>query len=54
MAIQQRGSSAGPRWDPWAEFGDFERAMNRVFGVLQVVLPKSKEAQPHKITVKPG
>ncbi len=23
-------------------------------GVLQVILPKSKEAQPHKITVKPG
>ncbi len=23
-------------------------------GVLEVVLPKSKEAQPHKITVKPG
>ena len=23
-------------------------------GVLQVVLPKSKEAQPHKISVKPG
>jgi len=20
------------RWDPWSEFGEFERAMNRVFG----------------------
>jgi HSP20 family molecular chaperone IbpA len=49
------------------ESGDFERRF-RVYGridadkidatikngVLQVILPKSKEAQPQKITVKPG
>jgi HSP20 family protein len=33
MAIPMRGRSAW-QWDPWSEFGDFERAMNRVFGDL--------------------
>lgn len=33
MAMQMLGRPAG-RWDPWSEFGDFERAMNRVFGDL--------------------
>jgi len=50
MAIQRQGRPAW-QWGPWSQFGEFERAMNRVFGDL---LPKSKEAQPQKIMVKPG
>lgn len=34
MAIQLGRNLARQRWDPWSEFGDFERAMNRVFGDL--------------------
>ena len=34
MAIQPRRNPARQMWDPWADFGDFERAMNRVFGDL--------------------
>ncbi len=34
MAIQLGRSPTRQRWDPWSEFGDFERAMNRVFGDL--------------------
>lgn len=33
MAIQPRRRPAW-QWDPWSQFGDFERAMNRVFGDL--------------------
>jgi HSP20 family protein len=33
MAMQIRRKPVG-RWDPWSEFGEFERAMNRVFGDL--------------------
>ncbi len=34
MAMQPGRNPARQRWDPWSEFGDFERAMNRVFGDL--------------------
>ncbi len=33
MAIPMRRRPTW-QWDPWAEFGEFERAMNRVFGDL--------------------
>ncbi len=33
MAIQP-GRRPAWQWDPWSQFGDFERAMNRVFGDL--------------------
>ena len=34
MAIQLGSRPARQAWDPWSDFGDFERAMNRVFGDL--------------------
>jgi HSP20 family protein len=32
MAIQQTQRRPAWQWDPWSDFRDFERAMNRVFG----------------------
>lgn len=34
MAIEIWRRPALRRWDPWSDFGNFERAMNRVFGDL--------------------
>jgi HSP20 family protein len=46
MAMQLGRSPGGPRWDLWSEFGDFERAMNRVFGDLY---PTRREYPPVNI-----
>ena len=40
MAMQIRSRPAGQRWDPWSDFSDFERTMNRVFGDLYPTRPE--------------